>query len=461
MPHIRQIIFLFFCLSNISLSINPTVKNSDKKIKTIPFYETEISEEAQKNINDIFEDLELRVQSNNQNTHFILIPLHTPDMPEIPTLATDPEEQAFIAKLGIDILRFAERSLITREDYIAEYADEQSLKAIHEYKKKCILLQQKGDIDSLFSEINRLHSIVIKNGDRNTITDYICLAIAEKFYINPIASILHKIRHASLEKAYYELIELRIQILRQAIENNITHDTKTRELLIEQYGFDPIHAARNCYMSRNDHVDITNYQFILSNNLKLILSTIQRENLPIAHAELIHLKKQILEHLESRNIIDPIAQKNYMIKNFGCDVIKLAHNIYRGRLDHKTLICYFEPFTVQSAIIYLLNDDEHNYESLAHLFHQLTQCIFRNAELSSLNSNSKIKTQIYEAIHVIKEPQNNAEFILNVTLINRMLENIQNKVDAIVYGEQPLSERPLESFTQAVKNFLTRLNQEI
>ena len=60
----------------------------------------------------------------------------------IPSFVNDTEEQAFIEKLGIDIMRIAEIALITRPDYIAKYADEQSLEIIRKHKERCVLLQQ-------------------------------------------------------------------------------------------------------------------------------------------------------------------------------------------------------------------------------------------------------------------------------------------------------------------------------
>ena len=448
----HQILFLLFCLSNILL-INPKTKKSDKKIKIIPsdevFFENNYNE-----LDDSLETAQLIIQSNNQESNFILKPFNKIDIPEIPLLTSDPEEQVFIKELGVDIVRVAERSVVTGEDYIAKYTDAQSAKTIHEYKKKCILLQEKGDLYSLFNEVSRLHHIVMKNGKKNTITDYISLAIAEKIYSNPIATILYTIRHTSIRKAWGELLNLRIQILEQAIANHVTTNTKLKELLIEQYDFDAIHVACNCYMSRDDHIDITHYKSILSNDLKQILSTIQNENLSIAHAELINLKKQILEHVKSRNIIDPLQQKQFIIKNFNCNILKLAYKIYRARLDHKTLICHFEFLAVQKAIIKALNDNKHNYESLTQALHRLTQFVFRNAELSKLNLDSETKTSISETINIIEKTHDHAEFASKIIFINVMLEKIQNKVETIVYVEPSLSEQPQEPLIQAIKNFL-------
>ncbi len=125
----------------------------------------------------------------------------------IPSLANDTEESDYITNLGIDIMKIVERDYITREDYIAKYTNAQSLKIVRGYKEKCILLQKKGSLDGLSSETHRLYNHVIKNGEKNNLTDNICLAIAEKTYLNPVTTFLHTIVHApSLEEAHNALI---------------------------------------------------------------------------------------------------------------------------------------------------------------------------------------------------------------------------------------------------------------
>jgi hypothetical protein len=453
MLYTRQIIFSLLCVSNVTLPTSLTNKICDKYIRSIP----NLSKEECKNIKKTFEKLELMIQSNNQATHFALNPLYTSDMPAAPSLSTDPEEQAFIAKLGIDVIRVAERCLITREDYIAEYSDRQSAKTLQEYRKKCILLQQKGDLNILFNEISRLHPRVMKNGKNNNMIDYISLAIAEKLYSNPVATILHTIRYAPLEKACLELENLKIQIINQSREKNVLLMAKTKELLIEQYEFDVLNAARDCYLSRNDHIDITKYQSILSNDLKNSLSIIENKNLPVAYAELIHLKKQIMEYLEPLNIEDPVAQKKIIIQNFGCDIIDLANNIYRGRLDHKKLIVYFSSIDVQDTTIAMLNNQEYDYESLSHELRKIAGHVFHNAKLCNLEVAPEVESHIYKIIDVIKAPCNDIEFILNATTINRILHDIQSKVYGIIESKPTVLERPINPFMRAVEGFIARL----
>jgi hypothetical protein len=347
---------------------------------------------------------------------------------------------------------------ITHQDYIDKHVNAKSRKIIQEYREQCILLQQKGNIDNFLNEMSRLHHRTCKKLNKNKLTDRICLAIAEKFYLDPITIILEEIAHAPLEKACEEIQRLRFQLLKQAQEKNILIMDKIKEWLIERYGFNVINVARDCYMARNDHIDIAKNYPTISNNLKHILSIIEHKILPIAHAELIHLKKQILEGLKSLNITDPSAQKNFIIKNFDCDIIELAHNAYRGRSDHKTLVSYFIYINAQKTSIAILNN-EHNYESIANKFRELIERIFFNAELCNLTIDSKLKACVVNSISIIKAPHNTNEFVFNVTMINRVLNHIQNEIDGIIDGEPILSEQSSELFTQAVENFIKRTNQ--
>jgi hypothetical protein len=279
-----------------------------------------------------------------------------------------------------------------------------------------------------------------------------CFAIIKKIYLDPATTILHEIAHAPLEKAYNYLGDLKFQITEKATKDSAA---TTKEWCIKKYGFDLLNAARNCYMSRNDNIDIAQYRSIFSDNLKHILSIIQYKSLPIAYAELIHLKKQIIGNLESHNITDPIAQKDLIIKSFNCDVIELANNIYKGRLDHKTLFSFFIPLDVQNSIIRMLNDPEYSYESRVHFLHNLAEDVFQNGELSGLDF-TKSKSYIYQALNIIKQPCNNTEFISSMTLINNGLNDIQDKAYSIINGKPILSRKYPEQFTQAIEKFLTR-----
>jgi len=245
MSYTYQILFSLLCIFNLSVSISPVAKKNN-------------TPETSQNINDLLKskdllkNLESIKQRSGQRGDISLSPLHETNIPTIPSLTTDSEEKAFIAKLGIDVIRVGERTLITRQDYIDEYGDTYSRKAIQKYKEHCIALQQKGDLLKLFNEIKLLHDCVMKNGNKNTFTDYISLAIAEKIYSDPVTIILYIIKHAPIENAYNELQNLKAQIMEQARQKNIVLMTKIKAWLIEQYGFDVLQTAHDCYTLRNN-----------------------------------------------------------------------------------------------------------------------------------------------------------------------------------------------------------------
>ncbi len=383
--------------------------------------------------------------------YFTSISLSIVSIPNLANGRNDDEWQSFIEAETAFIID------ITGQDYIDNHTSAKSRKKIQEYKEQCILLQQKGDIDALLNKINRLYPRTRKTLNKNKLRDKICLAIVEKIYLDPITTMLHHIAHAPLEKASKELESLKYKLLKQTREKNIIQGAKIKEWVIKQYGFDVRQTAHDCYISRNDHIDMTQYESIFSNDLKNILSIIQHKSLPIAYAELIHLKKQISEYLTSNNITDPIAQKNFLIKNFNCDIIELAHNLYKGRLDHKNLISRFDSFGVQEAIIIILSNQQYD-ASQSHEFNTLASYVFYNAKLCNLNITSEITSRVYEALNIIKKPCNSTEFISSITLINSILDEIQSKVYSIVNGE-PLSKKSSELFTQAIEKFLIRINQ--
>lgn len=226
MPYIYRIFFSFLCVFNASL--NSSTKKNHELLKNVEHIK----------------------QISSKHGNISLSPLHKVNIPTIPTLATSLVEKAFIAMLGIDVMRVAEIALITRQDYIEKYGDAQSRKALQKYKEYCIALQQKGDLKSLFKEIELLHKIVIKNGNQNTFTDYIALAIAEEIYSDSLTTILYIIKHAPIEKSYNELQNLQNQITEQAGQKNIFLATEIKTWLIKQYGFDALQAAENCHSLR-------------------------------------------------------------------------------------------------------------------------------------------------------------------------------------------------------------------
>ena len=67
---------------------------------------------------------------------------------------------------------------------------------------------------------------------------------------------------------------------------------------------------------------------------------------------LIFLKNN--KALEERNITDPIAQKKYIEKSFGKNVLEIAHKTYQARSDHKELVKSFMAIDVNQAAVKIL-----------------------------------------------------------------------------------------------------------
>lgn len=369
-------------------------------------------------------------------------------------------ETSFISKLGIDIMKIAEKDLITRQDYIAKYTDTQSIK---EYKKKSFMLQKNAVSNSLFEERNQLRRYVTENIKKNDLTANICLAIAKNAVFDPIGSIFHGIVHTpSLEKARIHLHHLEAQILDQAKQKNVVLTDQIKNLIIEQYGIDILEAGYNCYTSRPDYIKIVNDLPILSNNnISPILHNIENKPLPAAHKELTHLQKQIIGTLESFNITDKAIQKELIVKKFGIDILEQTNNAYKNRSDHKELINSFIPIDVHNASINILNTS-HDYASVGQQFDTMAEQVFHNARLCKIDFIENIENHVIDSIHIIKAPQNDAQFIFNVTVVDHLLTDIQHKVDNIVEGKSTsymqCIGRGSELFTRAIVKFIEGLN---
>ena len=368
-------------------------------------------------------------------------------------------ENSFIVHLGIDIMHLAERELISRPDYIAQHTDAESFKVIQEFREKCIALQQKGDSSALFKEELKLRQELFKNGKNDNLTTNICYAIVEKIYFNTITSVLHEIAHnSSLEKAHNQLHYLEMQILDQAQQHNITLTDQIKDFIVKQYGFDVIEAGYNCYTSRPDYIKKINDQPVLSNNnISPILHNIENKALPAAHKELIHLQKQIIGTLESLNITNTTTQKELIVKKFGIDVLEQANNTYKNRSDHKELINSFIPIDVQNNSINILNNS-HDYASVGQQFDIMAKQVFNNARLCKLDFVENIENHIIDSLQIIKAPQNDAEFIFNVTVVDHLLTDIQLTTEAIVDGKLITWKRSSELFMRGLEKFGRGLN---
>jgi hypothetical protein len=369
-------------------------------------------------------------------------------------------ESDFITRLGIDIMKMAERDLISRSDYIAKHANPQSFEIIQKHREKCIKLQQSGDKNSLLQEELQLRKQLFINKKNNNFIDNVCYAIAEKTYSDPITTILYNIAHASsLEKARFYLQNLETQIAKQAKKQHIDLTKEIKNRIIKQYGFDILEAGYNRLIARNDYIKLNNYstEHILANQLFNILDNIQRKNLPLAHEELISLQKQVLEGLESLNITDPIEQKEFLVKDFGTDILEQASNLYKNRPDHQELVKSFIPVNVHYKSIDILNNS-HDYVSIGQQFDIMAEHVFHNARLCKLDFVDALENHIIDSLHIIKDPQNDAEFVFNVTVVDHLLSDIQTKVESIVKGKPTRWQRSQELFLRGITKFVTACN---
>ena len=369
-------------------------------------------------------------------------------------------ERNFIVKslLGINIIRNAEREFITRPDYIAAYADPQSLKKIQKHQKLCLLLQQKGDRSSLCNEASRLARCIDKNGKKDDFATNICYAITLETLLNPITDILSTVSHVpSMETARNTLQHFKNQLVEQAEQNNIVLKAEFKEWIIKQYGFDALAAAHDCYISRPDYINEPTKQAVFSSPILSIFNIIEHRTLPIAHSELIHLKKQVIEGLESLNVTDPVKQKEFIVAEFGSDIIERAQKLYTNRSDYKRVSNAFIPIDVQNSSINILSN-HHDYASVGHAFDIMAEHVFHNARLCKLDYVPEVEAHVMDSLHIIKAPRNDAEFVFNVTIVDHVLTDIQSQMDGIVKGETPVLDRIPELFSRAVEKFINGLN---
>ncbi len=368
-------------------------------------------------------------------------------------------ENGFIAHLGIDIMKIAERDLISRFDYISQHVNPESLKNIQEFREKCIIFQQIGNRSALLQEELRLRHELFENGKNDNLITNICYAIAEKIYSDSITNVLYEIVHAqSLEKAYNQLHYLEMQILDQAKQHNITLTDEIKNFIVKQYGFDLIEAAYNCYTSRPDYIKTVNDQPVLSNNnLSSILHNIEHKALPIAHAELVHLQKQIVKTFESSKIADKATRKGLMVKKFGMDILEEADNTYKNRSDHKKLVKSFIDIDVNKATATIL-ENNNRYESVANEMSNLAERIFGNARLCNLSNLPKIESHVYDSIEAMRIAQDHPTFIFNFSMVNHTLGDIQQLAHAILSGTHPVLQRSSELLMGGLETFFKGLN---
>lgn len=360
--------------------------------------------------------------------------------------------------LGVDIMKVTEKDLIIRKDYIAKYLNEPEQKIIQKYKEKCYELQQNGNSSALFNEKQELYHFIRKNNGKTNLIDDICLTIVENCWLDPMTYTFRSIIHAqSLEKACDHVKKLEKQITTQAGKLGIVNLNEVRAWSLDRYGFDLLSSAHNRYKSRPDYVYKPDNQSYFSDVTQPILHNIASENLTKAHAELVNLKKQIHEAIVKSNITDPIAQKEYIKKAIGRNIVKAAQKTYEARADHKELAESFIPIDVNQSTVTIL-ENNNTYESVANEMNTLAKNVFANGYRCNLSNLPQIESHVHDTIEAMKIAQDHPTFIFNLSMVNHTLGDIQQLAHAVLTGTHPVLTRSSELLTRGFESFFKGLN---
>ncbi len=296
------------------------------------------------------------------------------------------------------------------------------------------------------------------NNKKYDFTANACLAITEKALHDPITMILAAIRRApSLERAITEMVNLETQIHNQAQEKNLTNNDQITQWTVDHYGFDVLSAAQNCYVSRADYIAAPEKQSRTANTMRAIIDNIKHKDLPIAHAELVRLDKQVNKVFEERYLTAPTAQKEYIKKSFGKNIVGLAHKTYEARTDHIKLAESFMAIDVNQAAVKIL-ENNNSYESVANEMNDLAQHIFGNARLCNFSNLLKIELHVYNSIDAIRTAKDHPTFIFNFSMVSRTLGDMQQLAHAILSGTHPVLQRSSELLLKGFGAFFKGLN---
>lgn len=375
-------------------------------------------------------------------------------------LILDNKEETFIQEcLGEDIVKIAEQNLLSRQDFINHFANKEELQIIQSFKEKCLLLQKQGDVKGLINESKKLSASIILNNKKYDFAANACIAIVETMLQNQITTVFENIKNApSLESAHAEIINLEAQLLDQAHKANITRTDRIKRWTIRHYGFNVLDAAQECYKSRADYVvTVPAQKTLITNNLDAIVDNIEQKDLPSAHAELVHLDKQVDKILNDRKICDPVLQKEYIKRVLGKDIKTIARIAYEAREDHQQLVEAFIPIDVDLVSAHIL-ETSNSTEQVADEMSDLAHDVLSNARHCHLMNLPKIETEIHHSIDAIRTAQDQPTFIFNFSMVNRTLSDLQQIAHAILTGKHPIIEKSSELLTESLGAFITGLD---
>lgn len=362
------------------------------------------------------------------------------------------QEKQFIEQINVDVMKTAEAKLLANPSYIEKYASQKSFQQIERFTKDCIFLQRQGNREALYHEVEKLLQQVKINGKREDFVTNVCLAIAIDKLTAPITSFLDKIVHAPDLGKSRELVNYLNKAIKDlAHQNNIFRQSEITEILIDECGFDPRMAANECYISHQDYIMMQETGRCY-NPVEYVFNAIEKQDLSTAYNELIHIKQQLAELFESRNITDPIEQQNLLIEHFNEDIATKAHACYTARSDVLNIAKFFTPIDVQSTTVRILKSSP-NTQSLATELQTVADVVLDNARLCHVACVPHVEECIVDSLKVLRNSNNIAETIFHTTVVDHLLTDVQTQSHSIATGTLPTWQRSSELFIKGVQAF--------
>lgn len=362
-------------------------------------------------------------------------------------------EKKFIKQINTDVMKVAEGKLLANSSYIEKYASENCIKQIKRFEKDCISLQKQGDRRALYYKVESLRQEVKKNGKREDLVTNVCLAIATERLTAPITSLLDKIEHApNLQKAQ-ELVNYVNQTIKEyAGQNNVFRSSEITEMLINDNGFDPRIAVDDCYTSHQDYIMIRETGRCY-NPAEYIIYTIEKPDLSTSYKELIYIKQQLAELFESHNVTDPIEQQNLLAKHFNGDPGIKAHASYTARSDVLNIAKLFTTIDVQKTTVRILKTSP-NTQSIATQLQTVTDAVLDNARLCQIECVPQVEECILDSLKVLQKTQDIGETIYHVTIVDRILTDMQIQSHSVATGMLPTWQKSTELLQDGFISFI-------
>jgi hypothetical protein len=405
------------------------------------------------------------------------------------------EEQAFIAFIGGDMLKDAERCLASRESECHP-----SLLRLH---RRYIEMQKRGDLQGL-QRLKMETEVELSKGRINyrTVLSY-RWTILDTILADQVTHVLDTIAHGSLSDARAELQNLQQQVYQFYREYNVTSTPQASATVLEQHGFDLLAAAQTCFQNRPDYDP--RVEFASSELRTLIFITITDGTLEEATSELHFFEKQLADHFTEYKVM-PEKQTAYMITNQGYDVRAIARALYKARSDYDTVVQIQHPTTelpltganTSSASSYEADSAAASSSSaqppqqerwrslripevpremrsarrlllealgqatgqaqLADRIDGVRQEVFDLAHQHNYEIHPEVKERVYTSIRVMRVTEYAHELVFHVAAVDRALNDIQIQAVPDMAQQQTVLERSPELLVHGLKTFFSGLN---